>query len=132
MSGDLSSLTAPPFILSPISLTEFPGTSPFSPCSAFLVAHVWFLFCFVGVFGLVSMGTYAWMWMCTWMWMWTYALGLECTMGVGVQYSLLVRTPRALRRDRGRALGRGAQRRRPQVVHRQSPLPSNSPVLLLG
>jgi TnpA family transposase len=25
VSGDLSSLTAPPFILSPISLTEFPG-----------------------------------------------------------------------------------------------------------
>jgi len=26
-SGDLSSLTAPPFILSPVSLTEFPGGS---------------------------------------------------------------------------------------------------------
>lgn len=25
-SGDLSSMTAPPFILSPVSLTEFPGT----------------------------------------------------------------------------------------------------------
>lgn len=25
VSGDLSSLTAPPFILSPVSLTEFPG-----------------------------------------------------------------------------------------------------------
>jgi hypothetical protein len=24
-SGDLSSMTAPPFILSPVSLTEFPG-----------------------------------------------------------------------------------------------------------
>jgi hypothetical protein len=28
VSGDLSSLTAPPFILSPISLTEFPGKRP--------------------------------------------------------------------------------------------------------
>ena len=27
-SGDLSSLTAPPFILSPTSLTEFPGELP--------------------------------------------------------------------------------------------------------
>jgi hypothetical protein len=27
-SGDLSSLTAPPFILSPVSLTEFPGAPP--------------------------------------------------------------------------------------------------------
>ena len=27
-SGDLSSLTAPPFILSPTSLTEFPGKPP--------------------------------------------------------------------------------------------------------
>ncbi|KAG8681642.1 Oxysterol binding protein [Ceratobasidium sp. 395] len=26
-SGDLSSMTAPPFILSPVSLTEFPGKS---------------------------------------------------------------------------------------------------------
>ena len=26
-SGDLSSMTAPPFILSPVSLTEFPGAS---------------------------------------------------------------------------------------------------------
>jgi hypothetical protein len=25
MSGDLSSMTAPPFILSPVSLTEYPG-----------------------------------------------------------------------------------------------------------
>lgn len=25
MTGDLSSMTAPPFILSPVSLTEFPG-----------------------------------------------------------------------------------------------------------
>jgi len=27
-SGDLSSMTAPPFILSPVSLTEFPGMCP--------------------------------------------------------------------------------------------------------
>ncbi len=26
MTGDLSSMTAPPFILSPTSLTEFPGS----------------------------------------------------------------------------------------------------------
>ncbi len=29
VSGDLSSMTAPPFILSPVSLTEFPGGSTF-------------------------------------------------------------------------------------------------------
>jgi hypothetical protein len=28
MTGDLSSMTAPPFILSPVSLTEFPGKVP--------------------------------------------------------------------------------------------------------
>jgi hypothetical protein len=30
VSGDLSSLTAPPFILSPVSLTEFPGAPDLS------------------------------------------------------------------------------------------------------
>jgi hypothetical protein len=29
MTGDLSSMTAPPFILSPVSLTEFPGEQRF-------------------------------------------------------------------------------------------------------
>lgn len=37
-SGDLSSLTAPPFILSPISLTEFPGVS--SVCPSYFQSHL--------------------------------------------------------------------------------------------
>ena len=34
-SGDLSSMTAPPFILSPVSLTEFPGASVYRSEASF-------------------------------------------------------------------------------------------------
>lgn len=38
-SGDLSSLTAPPFILSPVSLTEFPGKLVHYPCAFYLLLY---------------------------------------------------------------------------------------------